>query len=120
MFTLLMLIAVAAKPESPPMMSRQLITVKAADLAAANAAAVKVFGRKATGMFSVKFNDGKDPTKPKVVTHYAASLLATKQQMVDFKKEMASQITGNKVVVYSKPTKGKLEELKLKPVITTP
>ena len=111
----LMLAGAVCSAEARPKKTRQLIVVTAAQLDAANAAAVKAFGRGGEGTFSVPFNDGKNVARPKDVTHYVCSMVLTAEQLAAFRKELDALLKSNKVVLYDKGSRGTLAELKLKP-----
>lgn len=112
MYALLIAMSVALQADAPR--ERQLIVIEEAQLAAANTAAVKVFGPRAKNAFSVKATD-----KSKKV-YYVASWKMTSAQKSAFEKELDAAIKGSKITLHeikkdSKDTaRSKLDSLELK------
>lgn len=108
------------KPDPLPKRTRQLIVVASADLDAANAAAIKVWGQAGKNTFTIQFNDRKDKDKPKEATHYVCSMAITEAELAAFNKALESFVSSGKVVFHASvkgvTTTDKLNSLKLAPV----
>lgn len=122
LITLALVGADSKKPDPLPKRTRQLIVVAASELEAAEAAAIKVWGRAGKDTFTVRYNDGKDKDKdkPKDATHYVCSMRVTEEELAAFSKALEAAIGGGKVVLHTS-VKGvsaadKLSSLKLVPV----
>ena len=94
--------------------TRILLIVTAAQRDAANAVAVQVAGPYAADTFSVPYQLGKAQTpKP---THYVACWDMPEVKLSEFRKRMASQISGKRVEVVERAGRAELQAKKLSPV----
>jgi len=94
--------------------TRTLLIVTAAQREAANAVAVQVAGPYAQNTFSVPYYAGQvQSAKP---THYVACWDMPEVQLSEFRKRMASQISGKSVEVVERAGRAELQAQKLSPV----
>ena len=94
--------------------TRTLLIVTAAQREAANAVAVEVAGPYAQNTFSVPYYAGQvQSAKP---THYVACWDMPEVQLSEFRKRMASQISGKSVEVVERAGRAELQAQKLSPV----
>lgn len=88
----------AARPE------RTILVVSASELAAADAAAISVWGPSAKGSFSVGYCNDKSGK----ITHYVCSMPTTAAELAAFKQAMDSQTKAGKLATFEKAGRAKL------------
>jgi hypothetical protein len=109
----LMLVAAQAVAQKP---QRTILVIPAANLKAANDAAVVAFGNAGKGTFSVPYSFDKSGT----TTHYVAALVISPEKKAKFDAAFAALSTARTLAQYDSVTRSKLAELKLTPINTKP